>query len=218
MNIKATMSSGYRWRLVLISVAMVAFGCWSLYDWKIAYPQKQVRYEAFMQLKADNPDASTEQLWLEYAPTQGWSTKVPTGKTPQDIFTQLIMALITLPIGLFFTAKFLIESRHWVAMDDQGVTANGGRVAPWDSMTGLDKTKWQRKGIALLSYDDGGRTRTILLDDFKADRQAIKTIVTAVDMRLNPEEAAEAAAQSDLSGEALDADASSGTETETSEV
>lgn len=187
MKVKATISPGYRWRLVLISVVMVGFGLYCVYDWQVGYPAAQAKYEKYIELRDANPESSGPQLWAQYAPTQGWSTKVPKEVTDKDIFTQLVMACIVLPIGVFFLGKLVVECRRWVAMDDQGVTASGGHTATWSQMTSLNKDRWRTKGIAYLHYErDNGGSRKILLDDFKSERSAIKAIVDAIDAHLNP--------------------------------
>lgn len=187
MNVKATISPGYRWRLVLISVVMLGFGLYCVYDWQVGYPAAQAKYEKYLELKEANPESSPQQLWVQHAQSQGWSTKVPKEVTDRDIFTQLVMACIVLPIGVFFLFKLVIECRRWVAMDDEGVTGSGGHAASWDQMTGLDKERWRTKGIAYLVYErEGGGSRKLLLDDFKSERSAIKQIVDAIDARLNP--------------------------------
>ncbi len=185
-HVKATISPGYRWRLVLITFIMLGFGAYCVYDWQIGYPLKVEQYETYNEIKEQNPD-DYPQVWKAHAEAEGWPNKVPGRKTSQDVFTQLLMALITVPLGLFFLFKLVKENTRWVAMDEQGITASGGHTVPWDAIKSLDEAKWKTKGIALLHYTDANsRERQILLDDFKQDRDAIKQIVMQVQSLLNP--------------------------------
>lgn len=193
---KATISPGYRWRLVLITFIMLGFGAYCVYDWQIGYPLKVEKFETYNEIKEQNPD-DYPLVWKAYAEEQGWANKVPGRKTSQDVFTQLLMALITVPLGLFFLFKLVKENGRWVAMDEQGLTASGGHTIPWESIKSLDETKWKTKGIAYLHYADAnGSERKILLDDFKQEREPVKQIVTHVQGLLNPAPAEDAVAAS----------------------
>lgn len=201
-NVKATISSGYRWRLVLITLMMLGFGVYCIYDWKIGYPHVKEVGLAYQEHKDANPDTYPE-TWPVFAAEQGWETKVPkklktVEKYDSDIRTQLIMACITLPIGLLFLFKLVKESLRWVAMGEDGLTASGGHVVPWESVQGLDDTRWKTKGIAWLHYKDAnGAERKILLDDFKSEREPVQQIVKQVQEVLDPG-AAEGEAAADV--------------------
>lgn len=203
-QVKATISPGYRWRLVLITFIMLGFGAYCVYDWQIGYPLKVEKYETYNTIMEENPD-DYPRVWSAYVQEKGWPDKVPGRKTSQDVFTQLLMALITVPLGLFFLFKLVKENTRWVAMDDDGITASGGHNVPWESIRSLDETKWKTKGIAWLHYADAhGSERKILLDDFKQDRESVKQIVSAVQSVLNPGAAEEGAAESSLASDAAD--------------
>ncbi|MEM6853665.1 MAG: hypothetical protein AAF593_04570 [Planctomycetota bacterium] len=200
-EVKSTISPGYRWRLILITLIMLGFGAYCVYDWRIGYPLKVEKYETYNQIMEDNPN-DYPTVWTAYAAEKGWPDKVPGRKTSTDVFTQLLMALITVPLGLFFLFKLVKENTRWVAMDDNGITASGGHTVPWESIKSLDETKWKTKGIAYLHYAaDNNRERKILLDDFKQEREPTKQIVTTVQELLNPAAPDEAASQETTAAE-----------------
>ena len=176
MSLKAPTRSGYRWRLGLIGLAMLGFGLYCVYDWQIGYPHKKHVYESYLQIKEQYPQTYPTQ-WDIYAREQGWSTKVDE-KTDTDIRTQLIMALIVLPIGLYFTWKFIVSLNRWIAMDERGLSASGGKQVPYESIRGVDWSRWKTKGIAVVRYDDGGKERRLVLDDWKYETQPIKDMAT----------------------------------------
>jgi len=197
MSVKATIATGYRLRLLLMTLMMLGFGVYCVYDGHVAYPKTKEIGLAYQELSDQHPDDFPER-WPALAESNGWPTKVP-GKIKSeaeydsDIKTQWIMAAITLPLGLFFGYKLLRESFRWVAMDEAtGLTASGGHDAPWEKITGLERERWKTKGIAKVVYQDAARNseRRILLDDFKSDRAAIGKIYDAVLTRVAPEEAA----------------------------
>ncbi len=177
MSLKANTRSGYRWRLGLIGLAMLGFGLYCVYDWQIGYPHQKAVYEAYLDIKEQHPQTYPTE-WDRYATERGWSTNVPKGKTDSDIRTQLIMALIVLPIGLFFTWKFIASLNRWIAMDERGLSASGGRVVPYESIKGVDWSRWKTKGIAAVRYDNGSGDRRLVLDDWKYESQPIKDMAT----------------------------------------
>lgn len=197
-QVKATISSGYRWRLVLISLLMLGFGVYCLYDWQVTYPRTKEIGLTYQALKESNPENYPE-LWPSVAAESGWPTEPPLKiknekQYDTDIFTQLLMALITLPIGFYFLGKLILESRRWVAMDEQGLTASGGRRIPWSHIQSVDDTRWKTKGILWVHYvDEQGRAGKVLLDDFKAEREPVKRIVEAVQAHLYPQSDSEVA-------------------------
>ncbi|MEM8739406.1 MAG: hypothetical protein AAGG38_13165 [Planctomycetota bacterium] len=206
-EVKATISNGYRWRLVLITVMLLGFGALCFYDWQVRWPLKVEQYQAHVQLQEEYPKTYPAE-WKKLAAERGWSAKVPTRKTATDVRTQLLMGLIVTPIGLFFLFKLVKELRRWVAMDEAGLTANGGLRVPWDRMDRLDESRWKSKGIAWLHYRGDHGEKRLLLDDFKAERDPIRTIVDAVRNRLTPEPvAAEAASTEGAPTEAEPAEA-----------
>ncbi|MEM6457973.1 MAG: hypothetical protein AAF710_01120 [Planctomycetota bacterium] len=186
-TVRAAISPGYRGRLVLITLMMLGFGAYCVYDWRIGYPAQVEVYQAFLEVREQHPDNFNE-VWPERAAAEGWDEKYPKERTDRDVFTQFLMALITVPIGLFFLFKLVKENGRWVAMDGSGITASGGHEVKWDQIKSLDETRWKTKGIAWLHYAaaDGGEKK-ILLDDFKSQREPIAQIVAAVQGRLSPE-------------------------------
>ena len=210
MSVKATIATGYRLRLVLMTLMMLGFGVYCVYDGHIGYPKTKEIGLAYQELKDQHPDDYPER-WPDLAKSNGWPTKVPKKLKSEadydsDIMTQWIMAAIVLPLGLWFGYKLIRESGRWVAMDPAtGLTGSGGHDAPWDSLAGLESERWKTKGIARVVYREAasGKDRKILLDDFKSDRAAIGQIYDAVLERVDPEAfAAAAAAKTEAQAEA----------------
>jgi hypothetical protein len=184
---RATISPGYRWRLVLITLVMLGFGVYCLYDGYVAYPLQLEKYQTHQRIMDEYPQTYPQE-WARHAAEQGWDERTPKKRTERDIFTQFLMAGLVFPIGLFFLYKLIRENGRWVEMDERGLKANGGREVPWDAIQSLDDSRWKTKGIAYVHYRDGsgGGEKRLLLDDFKSQREPIKAIVHQVQQHLNP--------------------------------
>ena len=59
---------------------------------------------------------------------------------------------------------------------------------PFSAVTKLNKNRWKTKGIAVVSYDDQGKSRKLVLDNFKYSRDEISAMVHAVSSRLSPDQ------------------------------
>lgn len=70
-----------------------------------------------------------------------------------------IVGLVPLVWGILFLRRRLVA-------DQDGIGYAGGEKIPWDSVTSLDSSKLQDKGILYLRYGEGGRRR-LVLDEWK---------------------------------------------------
>lgn len=201
MSIKAYVSSGYRWRLIIISIAALAWAAWCVNDGFFVYPRQAYEYSQLRGFEEAYPKAETpdwNELWEEHALTSGLPqdpTKIKK-RSNFDIYTQYVMLAITAPIGLLYGYRALTCSSWWVEGHEEGVRAQGGHDVTWDQVTELDKTRWN-KGIAYLKYDDQGSTRKVLLDNWKYEREPVNDIVDLVESRLGHDPDAEMAPPAD---------------------
>jgi hypothetical protein len=206
MAITATTRPGYRWRLGLIALVMTGFGLYCVYDWQIGYPHEKEIYDAYVEIKEKHPKTHPN-VWDQKARAEGWSTKPPKERTDTDIFTQLVMALITLPIGLYFTYAFIRSLSRSVTMDDEGLKTNAGKRASWQAIKDVDRTRWKTKGIAVVHYEGPDGKGSITLDDWKFEEAPTRSIMKAIDERLGyveqppPQVPAEAPSQSPAAAE-----------------
>lgn len=176
MPAKTTISSGYRWRLGVIALALLAFAGWFLYDGFIGYPKQQVVREAFAQVKIDHPE-DWQTKWLERAQIEGWSTEQPDPPfSDWDITAQFFYAAPCLVLGLLFGVSYLRAGGRWVASDEAGLKTNAGQSVTWDQIESVDSSRWASKGIAVVYYRDAKGEGRITLDDWKNDAEATKQI------------------------------------------
>lgn len=176
---KATISSGYRWRLGIVALAMLIFGAYFVYDGWIGYPHKQkiqLAYQQVVQNNQDNPPA-IQRKWQAMAASHGWPQDTPTAPiSDMSIYTQWICAGITLPIGLFFGIGFMRTGWRWIGADEDGLHNHKGLHIPWEAIRSVDDARWDRKGIAIVNYEKDGKSGRLVLDDWKFQRQPIDEI------------------------------------------
>ena len=184
MAVRANISKGYIWRPGLIGLAALIFSGWFLYDGMVKYPLQKEQFEAHQKVYQEHPDPTEAgRIWEELAREKGWPTTNPTQKTDKDIFTQKLLAGICAPIGLGFLFVFLTSLGKWVEADEQGLKAKGGKETDYESITSIDKSRWQSKGITVVYYQSNGKSDQITLDDWKFEREPTKRIMQAIEER-----------------------------------
>jgi len=193
MQVRAKISKGYRARLGILSAVLVFMGAYFLYDWKIGYPKQReiaLTYEDIFATE-DNP----QQAWVEIATENGWSTEAPgKPKTQSDINTQLYCGIACALIAAPFVLGFLRAGGRWVQVDENGLSASGGRQAAWSQIDRVDNRKWKSKGIAWVYFKDRqGDEDRILLDDWKFEVEPTRQIYAQVEahMGMNEEQTAQ---------------------------
>ncbi len=127
--------------------------------------------------------------WDTEAIERGWSTSPPTkSKTEEefevDVKMQFWMAGLAGVVG-FFPLLAVFRSRgRWIELDDSGLTSSWGQSVTFDQAESLEKRQWRNKGIAKLRYNDGGKKRTFVIDDFKFKREPTDKILAELEKRI----------------------------------
>jgi hypothetical protein len=112
-------------------------------------------------------NGNDEELWKKFSGEKGWPQKIDPIedlKAAYKIGQQLIAALVCFAltaIALFFL--FRTKSRV-MKVDDQGYYPPGGGLIPFGNITTLDKRKWETKGLATLTYTEGGDEKKAKID------------------------------------------------------
>lgn len=188
MATRAAISPGYRWRLGIIGLVCLGFAAYCFYDGYYAYPLQRKTFVEFQKIQEENP-LDYQEKWTEHAKERGYSLEKPVERTQMDIWTQYIMMAIVLPFGVIFTVSFLRSGGRWIEMNERGITTSSGQDVPFESITQLNKERWYTKGIATVRYrSDEGIERTLILDDWKFQREPITEMVDKVHSLLKPEQ------------------------------
>jgi hypothetical protein len=164
----------YRNTRYVVSLGLVLVGAWFAYDGWVRYPQERAMHQ-------QNP-----------------KTGVP--HTDTDIRLQKTLGSLLPPAGLLFLGWTLYRSRGAYRLQRDVLSVPGHPDVPLDAIRAMDKSKWDRKGIAYVEYDlspgapgaggapaaldyrsPGGR---ITLDDFVYDRPPTDAIVGRIEAHL----------------------------------
>ncbi len=194
MKIRAESNKGFLQRFLLIAIVCFGFGLYCLYDGFIAYPKELERSEAYYQLLSasesgkDGEDdyfsSGIESEWGALARSNGWSLAKPKKEPPiirSDIIWQYGMAFVSFLVGFSVLINYLRSRNAWLELDGQNVVSSWGQTLELQQIQGIDKRKWEKKGISKISYDDAGKTRTLVIDDFKFDRTSIGDILQRIE-------------------------------------
>jgi len=185
MPFKANISPGYLWRLALVAALCLFMAGWFLFDGLWTYPRQRVRALEYQRLKAE--DRLGE--WKSMAQEHGWPADDPgEPKTQAQTITQLVFAGLLTPPGLIFLFRFLRMRKRWVESTETGLRTSWGRQLLFNQITALNKRQWDKKGIAKVVYRQDGRTRRLVLDDWKFETAPTKSILREVESHIDVEQ------------------------------
>jgi hypothetical protein len=188
MIIRAERDGRFYLRFLLIGLAAMGFACWALYDGFIKYPLAQERALVFEKLIEEGRGDD----WDEEAIQRGWSTTPPAASKPEeeyevDVKMQFWMAGGSAIVGLFPLLAVFLSRGRWIELDSNTLTSSWGQTVTMDQVTALEKRQWRSKGIAKLRYDDNGRKKTFVIDDFKFKRTPTDEILTEIEKQISHE-------------------------------
>ena len=188
----------YRNARYIMFAIIVGMGIWFIYDGFITYPAANRKYAALTQRIADldatpNPDEA-EHLRL--------TMQLRDTKHHEEFSIQLqkILGFSLPPIGLALLIYWLRKSRGEIRLQDGVLTAPTHPPVPVGKIDELDKSLWDRKGIAYAYYtlpdNTSGKVR---LDDFIYQAEPIRQIVTRLEAELQRQDEAIATSPTDAS-------------------
>jgi len=183
-TVDAKINPGWAMKWMIMGAAMILFGGWFWYDSAVAYPAHNVKVAAFAKLQNSqspdlfdddgNPagwsydaealaDIKTYKNYPDYAAAKGWSKDDPGSPySDTDIATQRYLAFVTVGLGLAALVFWAINARRVLAADDEALIAPNGTRIEWEKIREIDRTAWDKKGIAIVKYDGG----TCKIDDY----------------------------------------------------
>jgi len=170
--IRADVQMSYFRKFLWIAIACVAGIGWCAFDAWVTYPKKMEIAKAFESLP--DTDEGLEQ-WTQLAEKNGWSPQVPS-KSSQEVQglvnNQYLMILCLTVVGMFMFLKWYLPRGSWIEGDENHFQNSRGKRVDLDSLVSIDTTRWEEKGIAVLRFNAGWRSRKFVLDDFKYDEEA----------------------------------------------
>ncbi len=185
MPIRANISPGFTWRLALVAVFCFGMALWFLFDGLVTYPRQRERALEYQRLEEEG----RLDEWEGLAQKRGWSTENPgEPKTEADSYGQFIFAGLLVPPGLIFVFRFLRARKRWIEATETGLRASWGQQLDFEQIVGLDKRQWAKKGIAKVIYEEGGRKRRFVLDDWKFEADPTGEILREVEACIAPDQ------------------------------
>ena len=164
----------YRNARYVMALVMIGVGPWFAYDGWVKYPRQ-------------NQDAIARG-----------GSKPPHSDT--DLLIQRAIACTLPPLGFALLGWALYNSRGAYRLRDDVLSVPGHPAVPLDAIRQIDKTKWDRKGIAYIDYELPDGTGRIKLDDFVYEAQPTRDILARIEERVLPPE------ESGSGGEVTDRD------------
>ncbi|MCA9100375.1 MAG: hypothetical protein KDA63_04440, partial [Planctomycetales bacterium] len=182
MAIRAVTDRRFYLRYLLIGLVALGFACWAMYDGMIGYPNENVIRNAYAQMAEEG----REDEWKDYAKEQGWSTLKPERPHgPGDIAMQYIMAGIAGFASLVLLTVVLRSRGRWIELDGDRLHASWGQSLTSDQIVEIDKKRWRDKGIARIKYEQDGRKRVFVVDDFKFVRKEADEILYEIEGQID---------------------------------
>ncbi|MEL7496525.1 MAG: hypothetical protein AAFN77_02880 [Planctomycetota bacterium] len=188
---RANTEKGFLLKYLFIGIGCFAFFLWSTYDAFIKYPGQIPRAQAWETLTEDKSldDAQQQERWKEIATENGWGTKRPTKKESVDSIQQkVIWNYVFMAIGLALAAPniiwYLSVNNSWIEVEAPKIRDDAGREFDVTAITRIDKKKWEKKGIAVITYSDHTGEQTFIIDDLKYERKPSDEIMEWIESQV----------------------------------
>lgn len=171
-EIVARAGAYYRNTRYIFCAVLLAMGGWFAYDGFVTYPRQNETHRLHVLDPQQNP---------QDAPARSAS----------DIRLQKILGAVMPLAALALLVRTLHHSRGAYRLTGDILRVPGHPDVPLSAITQIDKSKWDRKGIAHLNYElPSGQKGTITLDDFVYDRPPTDRILETIEAKLGVAEVA----------------------------
>jgi hypothetical protein len=161
----------YRVTRYIMTAVLLGMAAWFAYDGFVTYPRDNQIHRLHEQDPLKYPD-----------------DKQP--HTDTDIQMQKALAVLLPAVALALLSWTMWNSRGAYRLRGDVLSVPGHPDVPLSAITKIDKSKWDRKGIAYLDYEVAGTggvsNGTLKLDDFVYDRPPTDRILEAIEARLLP--------------------------------
>jgi hypothetical protein len=174
----ARASREYRVKRGIIVVMLIGMGLWFGYDGFIGWPKEnQLIKDTKAQIepaRKANEEAKVRELEVKLGTLKEHSEL--------DLLWQRLLCYSLPPLGLVVLGVALYRSRGTYRLADNILHAPGHPPVPLDAIRSIDKTHWDRKGIAYVNYElPNGAKGSVVLDDFIYQRQGTDDIFKRIE-------------------------------------
>jgi hypothetical protein len=192
----------YRFKHLAFSIIIFGVGFWFAYDGWIGWP-KHNQEVAVLQRDIDAAAKRNDQKTLDELKTRLAGMHKP--YTEVDILIQKLLAVGLPIIGIAYGAWTLVATRGRIRLSGRTLEVPGAEPIEFVDIRHIDKSRWDRKGIAIIHYQahHPQRERAYKLDDFAYNRKPTDEILERIEHflapppELPPEPESEAAPQTD---------------------
>jgi len=181
MPAEARVTSIWKMQRLFVALFFIGFAGFFFWDGKIGYPRSNERWIAYEQHKTENRVSE----WPADAASRGWTDKVPEKfYKSEDIVMQYICGIVSGILGLFVLGYWAAQKGRVLKTVEGAVFEPAGTRIPFESIIGLGKKNWERKGLATVRYEVGGRKGEFVLDDYKFEAEPTHKILAEIEEHL----------------------------------
>ena len=181
-EIVARGSRDYRIRRYLMVILLVGMGGWFAYDGFKGWPEENRKIKEISEKRIEaNRRGDKERIKeLDQDPLAGKPEH--TGK---DLFLQRLLAYLLPGIGIATLSWALYNSRGEYRLNATVISVPGHPGVELTSIVTIDRSQWDRKGIAYIEYRGAaGLTAAFDLDDFIYQRDETDRIFAIVESQV----------------------------------
>lgn len=155
----------YRWRVYAFFIMVFGYGLWSARDGFIKWPADNARNQAIRD--------------------QGGRPPGPDYNYASILINRILGVLLpasSLPIFIWL----MYRSRGAYRLSDGTLEVPGRPAIPVERIQSLDKSRWERKGVAVVEYEEAnGKRATVGLRDMVYERRTTDEIVQRIEKTLS---------------------------------
>jgi len=154
----------YRWRVYLFFLMVFGFGVWSFRDGFYKWPQDNARNRAMRDQGQKPPEVDHNDAGILINKALG-----------------IILPAFSLPVFVWL----MYRSRGAYRLANSTLELPGHEPIPLDKIQSLDKSNWDRKGVAVVEYHRAdGQPATATLRDMVYERRTTDQIVDRIEKSL----------------------------------
>jgi hypothetical protein len=175
-EIVAKPSGVYRAKQAAMAILLIGWGLWSVYDGYYNWPRQNQEIADLKEQIKKKPkdDPAVTEMESKLAKLKE--------HTNLDIKFNQVLGWALPPIGLVLLVRAFYVSRGVYRLRDDVLHVPGHPPVPLDGVKAIDKSKWDRKGIAKLNYElMNGKRGRLTIDDYIYDRGPTDDIMKRVE-------------------------------------
>jgi len=210
MTVRAVADNKFIRKYVFLALAGLGLCLWGVYDSIYKFPKELAMAIEFDKIK-DQEKANIK--WQKIATENehlGWELEIPhnSAKTVRGYMNfNRFVTFGGLGLLSFFLLKYVRTRGSWMESTDTGINTSWGKSLEFDNVTKINKSRWEAKGIAKVSYTDANeKGQTMVFDDFKYDREPMAELMTLCEQGLEPSQIVGGKSQAEIAAEPVETD------------